>query len=53
MVWLMDSNLDVFDSVEEGFRWLLEVRQPKERVYVAGSLYLVGEIKELIIHDKF
>ena len=46
-------SVNMFDSVEEGFRGLLEIRQPKERIYVAGSLYLVGEIKELIIHDKF
>lgn len=25
----------------------------EERIYVAGSLYLVGEIKELVNHDKF
>lgn len=46
-------SVSLSDSVEEGFRRILEARQPKERVYVAGSLYLVGEIKEWIIHDKF
>ena len=25
----------------------------EERIYIAGSLYLVGEIKELVNHDKF
>ena len=28
-------------------------KQEDERIYVAGSLYLVGEIKELVNHDKF
>ena len=26
---------------------------PAVRIYAAGSLYLVGEIKELLSHDKF
>lgn len=46
-------SINMSDSVEAGLRRLLEARQPKERIYVAGSLYLAGEIKELIIHDKF
>ena len=46
-------GISVFDSVKEGLCALLESRQPGERVYAAGSLYLAGEIKELIIHDKF
>ena len=46
-------SVSVSDSVEDGFRSILEFRRPMERVYAAGSLYLVGEIKELIIHDKF
>ena len=28
-------------------------RQPGERLYIAGSLYLVGEIKESLDHDQF
>lgn len=27
--------------------------QGEDRIYIAGSLYLVGEIKELVNHDKF
>ena len=46
-------SVNMSDSVEAGLQRLLEVRQPKERIYAAGSLYLAGEIKELIIHDKF
>lgn len=48
-----DCELEVFDNVEEGFAALLEERQPGERIYIAGSLYLAGEIKELLEHDKF
>ena len=46
-------SVNVSSSVEEGFRRLLSGRRSGERVYVAGSLYLAGEIKELIVHDKF
>ena len=42
-----------YDSVETAFRELLRSRMPGERIYVAGSLYLVGEIKELLRDDKF
>ena len=42
-----------YDSVEDAFLALLEARQAEERIYIAGSLYLVGEIKELLEHDKF
>lgn len=28
-------------------------KRTKDRIYIAGSLYLVGEIKELLEHDKF
>ena len=43
----------IYESVEKAFRSLLAGRVPGERVYVAGSLYLAGEIKELLSHDKF
>ena len=46
-------NLSIYESVERAFRGLLESRKPGERIYVAGSLYLAGEIKELVSHDKF
>ena len=42
-----------YDSVEDAFLALLEARRAEERIYIAGSLYLVGEIKELLEHDKF
>lgn len=36
-----------FNTVEEAFRVLLHEKKAKERIYIAGSLYLVGEIKDL------
>lgn len=42
-----------YDSAEEALLGLLGERHPGERIYIAGSLYLVGEIKELLNHDKF
>lgn len=36
------------ESAEEAFRTLLSQKEDKEPVYIAGSLYLVGEIKELL-----
>ncbi|MCH5337265.1 MAG: bifunctional folylpolyglutamate synthase/dihydrofolate synthase [Acetatifactor sp.] len=47
------DNLNVFENVKDAFESLLSARRPGERIYVAGSLYLAGEIKELISHDKF
>lgn len=48
-----DCRCDVYPSVEAALRGLLESRSAGERIYVAGSLYLAGEIKELVSHDKF
>ena len=47
------DSLSVYENVREAFESLLSTRRPGERIYVAGSLYLAGEIKELISHDKF
>ena len=46
-------SLSIYGSASEAFRSLLADRDPGERIYVAGSLYLAGEIKELVSHDKF
>ena len=46
-------ELNIYGSVEEAFHVLLIGRKSGERIYAAGSLYLAGEIKELISHDKF
>ena len=43
----------MYDDVAKAFRGLLADREPEERIYVAGSLYLAGEIKELVRDDKF
>ncbi|MCH5340729.1 MAG: bifunctional folylpolyglutamate synthase/dihydrofolate synthase [Acetatifactor sp.] len=43
----------LYGSVREALTSLLSDRQPGERIYAAGSLYLAGEIKELVSHDKF
>lgn len=43
----------LYHSVEAAFRGLLKSRDPMERIYAAGSLYLAGEIKELVSNDKF
>lgn len=39
---------EVCEDVETAFRRMCESRRDKERIYVAGSLYLAGEIKELL-----
>lgn len=47
-----DLDFREYDSVACAVRELLAVRGAGERIYAAGSLYLVGEIKELIEDDK-
>lgn len=42
------QELQVFGNVSEAVATLLEKRQAGERIYAAGSLYLVGEIKEML-----
>jgi len=46
-------EVEEYENVASAFHGLLESRQEGERIYAAGSLYLVGEIKELLEHDKF
>lgn len=43
----------VYNNVTAALRELLHSRIEGERIYIAGSLYLVGEIKELLKDDKF
>lgn len=47
------SRCVVCDSAADAFHSLLAGKRDKERIYVAGSLYLAGEIKELVRDDKF
>lgn len=42
------QSIRCFDSAGEAFAWQLSQRQEGESIYIAGSLYLVGEIKELV-----
>lgn len=44
---------DFYENVTTAFQELLRSRMPGERAYIAGSLYLAGEIKELLRNDKF
>lgn len=45
-VYLYETVKDAFDAVRRD-------KQEEERVYIVGSLYLVGEIKEYVNDDKF
>ena len=47
------SEYQVYDNVTAAFHELLQSRREGERIYIAGSLYLAGEIKELLENDKF
>ncbi len=44
----MGCTCEVCGDARAAFCRLYESRRDKERIYVAGSLYLVGEIKELL-----
>lgn len=44
---------DVFEDSGTAFHELLARRGDGERIYIAGSLYLAGEIKEFLAHDQF
>lgn len=48
-----DCEYCFYENVTAAFRELLRNRMPEERAYIAGSLYLAGEIKELLRNDKF
>jgi len=38
--------VEQYDTVQEALRRVLEIKTNENRIYIAGSLYLVGEIKE-------
>ncbi len=46
-------SLECYENVASALEMLLRERSAGERIYAAGSLYLAGEIKELIEDDKF
>lgn len=41
-------SVTCYESAQDAFRTLLSQKKEQEPVYIAGSLYLVGEIKELL-----
>lgn len=52
--WFADFPLCkyvLYENVHTAFKELLGGQMPGERIYIAGSLYLVGEIKESLEHD--
>ena len=48
-----DCCYSVCENVTAALRKLLHDRPKNGRIYIAGSLYLAGEIKELLKDDKF
>jgi len=48
-----DCSYTVYDNVRAALEELSVSRMAGERIYIAGSLYLVGEIKESLKDDKF
>jgi dihydrofolate synthase/folylpolyglutamate synthase len=47
---------DIYEDSGKALKSLLRIQQEADghrRIYIAGSLYLVGEIKEFLINDKF
>ena len=47
-----DYEVRIVDRAYEGLKEILSLRKEKDFVYVTGSLYLVGEIKQEIIPKK-
>ncbi|MBQ7776158.1 MAG: bifunctional folylpolyglutamate synthase/dihydrofolate synthase [Lachnospiraceae bacterium] len=47
------SEVKAYETVKEAFEVVRSEKQAEERVYIVGSLYLVGEIKEYLSNDKF
>ena len=43
----------IYTEADTALRTEISGRRPGERLYIAGSLYLVGEIKESLGHDQF
>lgn len=47
------SEVTYYENVYLALRALLDGQKSDERIYIAGSLYLVGEIKEFLGNDQF
>lgn len=48
-----EDRFTMYTEADTALRTEVSGRQPGERLYIAGSLYLVGEIKESLDHDNF
>lgn len=48
---ISDVYIVCFERVQEALAAVLADKKEEERVYIVGSLYLVGEIKEYLSHD--
>lgn len=48
-----EDRFTMYTEADTALRAESSGRQPGERLYIAGSLYLVGEIKESLDHDQF
>lgn len=48
-----EDRFTMYMEADTALRTESSGRQPGERLYIAGSLYLVGEIKESLDHDQF
>ena len=46
---LFGTNKKVFEQAYEAYEFCLKEKGKDDQVFVAGSLYLVGQIKEFII----
>ena len=47
------GHYTMYTEADTALREQLGEKRPGERLYIAGSLYLVGEIKESLDHDQF
>lgn len=47
------TGYSLYEDAGKALRELMDERKGNERIYIAGSLYLVGEIKEFLINDQF
>ena len=50
---ISDVSIVCFERVQDALTAVLANKKKEERVYIVGSLYLVGEIKEYLSDDKF
>lgn len=48
-----EDRFTMYTEADTALRTEASGRRPGERLYIAGSLYLVGEIKESLDHDQF